>query len=393
MLPHLVSRTIFSGSGYLSAFPGGAGFELSQRARHVVREVGVDTTADRALYCTRVRKTSDLSAREGWTRAHLISKDSQRAPLSIYLTYGTTGLIFLLLNAGRPIGKGLTVAEPILALRSVSCDPWLRTLVRLKDGRNLTALQIQQLYFEDCEREVRHGDFLPWAGEVVRHWGETLTALEKDPLRMARKLDPYYKLFVFDHELRRAGCTWSELRQALEVLAVLRMEYSASVIRALLAEEPNGLDAEEQAHFKDARTAAGLGQPGNLERLRLAVRLQHFDLHYHEVGGLYDRLSESGHLSGVVIGAADIEAATRQPPAGGRAALRGELIRALGGDGWVCEWRYLFHHRTGEFVDLRNPFGDQFRPSTWSRVVTDNATDPDVQEIAAQLSRLNATRR
>ena len=390
MLPHLASRTIYAGSGCLSAFAGGTGFELSQRARHVVHTVGGDTTSERALFCTRIRKCSDLSAAEGWTRAHLISKDSQRAPLGIYLTHGTTALLFLLLNEGRRVGVGLELENPIVALRAISCDPWLRKRVRLADGRSLTALEIQQLYHEDCAREVQRGDLPPWAGAVVRHWGETLAELAKDPLRMARKLDPYYKLFVFDHELKRAGRNWSELREALESLSVLRADYPASVIRALLAEEPNSLDAEEQSQYGDAWAAAGLGRPGTLEKLRLAVRLQHFDLHYHEVGGLYDQLADSGHLPRVVVGTEDVEKATREAPPGGRAALRGELVRTLRDEGWVCEWRYLYHARTGEFVDLRNPFAGQFRPGYWPRVYSDNAMDPDVQEIAAQLSRRGA---
>ena len=66
-----------------------------------------------------------------WTRIHLIGKDSQRAPLGIYLTHGVTGLLFLLLNEGKSLGAGLDVEDPVQALRAVSSDPWLRTRVRL----------------------------------------------------------------------------------------------------------------------------------------------------------------------------------------------------------------------------------------------------------------------
>ena len=41
-----------------------------------------------------------------WTRAHLIAKDSQRAPFGIYLTFGTTGLLFQMINDGRKVGRG-----------------------------------------------------------------------------------------------------------------------------------------------------------------------------------------------------------------------------------------------------------------------------------------------
>lgn len=387
LLPHLATRTVYAGAGCLSARPEGIGFELSQRARHVLKPVGGDTTGDRPLFGTRVRKVSDGSANQGWTRAHLISKDSQRAPLGIYLTYGVTGLLFLLLNEGHSVGKGLELKDPLAALRAISLDPWLRVRVGLADGRRLTALEVQQCYLEECEHVVQGGTLPPWAGEVVRHWGETLATLAKDPLRMARKLDAYYKLFVLDHELGRAGCSWGELHEALKALAFLRLEYSEAIVRGVLAEDASALDEEERQHFDEALGKAGLRQAGKADKLRLAVRLQQMDLQYHEVGGTYDQLAGSGHLQSVVLKPEEIETASRQAPPGGRAAVRGELVRAMRDPGWLCEWRYLYHPATGEFVDMRNPFGDRFEPSTWTRLAIAHSEDPDVQEIAAQLAR------
>jgi hypothetical protein len=382
----MVSRTIYAGSGCLSGYEGGMGFELSQRARHIQTAVSADTTADRPLFCTRLRKVSDGSVSRGWIRAHLISKDSQRAPLGIYLTHGVTGLLFLLLNEGHTLGAGLAIDDPVEALRAVSSDPWLRTRVRLLDGRRLTALEIQQSYLEQCERLV-HGSGLPdWAGDVLRLWGQTLATLAKDPLRMADKLDPYYKLLVFDHELGRAGCGWGDLKLALQTLTSLRLEYASRTIEAILAEDPRVLDEDERDQYEDALARFGPLDDGKLERLRLAVRLQQFDLLYHEVGGLYDQQAAAGQVHRF-LRQEEIDRATREAPAGGRAAIRSELIRQMRDPGWLCEWRYLYHEDTGEFVDMRNPFGTSFQPCNWTRLLTDQAQDPDVQEIAAQINR------
>src|SRR5262245_27495822 len=387
LLPHMVSRTIYAGSGCLSAYEGGMGFELSQRARHIQTAVSADTTADRPLFCTRLRKVSDGSTSRGWIRAHLISKDSQRAPLGIYLTHGVTALLFLLLNEGHTLGHGLAIVDPVQALREVSSDPWLRTRVQLLDGRRLTALEIQQSYLEECERLLPDSGLPEWTGEVVRHWGETLATLAKDPLRMARKLDPYYKLLVFDHELGRAGCGWSELKLALQTLAALRLEYTSKVLEAILAQDTHRLNEDENGRFTDAVARYGPFDGDKLDQMRLAVRLEQMDLLYHEVGGLYDQQSASGHLESGAVSREDVERATREAPVGGRAAVRSELIRQMRDAGWLCEWRYLYHEDTGEFVDLRNPFGNSFQPCTWTRLLTDQANDPDVQEIAAQISR------
>ena len=78
--------------------------------RHLVHDIGPETTHSRSIFCTRVRKTTDSSS-SGWTRCHLIAKDSQRAPLGIYLTFGTTGLLFWILNHGGKVGRGLRTGQ------------------------------------------------------------------------------------------------------------------------------------------------------------------------------------------------------------------------------------------------------------------------------------------
>src|SRR5258708_19398731 len=112
------------------------------------------------------------------------------------LADGVTGLLFVLLNQGHSFGAGLQLEDPLDALRKVSCDPRLRVRVRLVDGRELTALEIQQSYLDEVEPIVRAGSFPEWTLDVLRHWGETLATLAKDPLRMARKLDPHYNLLA-----------------------------------------------------------------------------------------------------------------------------------------------------------------------------------------------------
>ena len=91
----------------------------------MTRLTGMKTTHDRAIFCTRANKHTDTS-RDGWTRAHLIVKDSQRTAFGNYLTYGITGLLFWILNHGGSVGTGLQLENPVRALRKVSRDPWLQ---------------------------------------------------------------------------------------------------------------------------------------------------------------------------------------------------------------------------------------------------------------------------
>jgi len=382
LVPHIVSRLIYAGAGCLSARPGCEGFELSQRARHLRQVIGTDTTSNRPIFGTRLRKASDHGPGT-WSRAHLIAKDSQRAPFGIYLTFGTTGLLFQLINDGWKIGQGLALANPVQAAQTIACDPWLRAKVLLADGRELTALDIQEAYLEECEAAVQLGGCPAWAPEVIAHWRATLDGLRADPLRLANRLDPYCKLLVFGHELERAGTTWAQLHDALTTLAKLRERYPADVIRALLADAPRDLPSEGRPLHAAAVKEAKANHPGVLDRLRFAVRLQALELNYHELGGLYDRLSAAGQVQPVVLTPADIDEATKGAPPGARAEVRADYVQTCAGDGWVCDWRYLYHGATRTFVDLRDPFTTERKVDCIENLLATKGQDAELRELLA----------
>jgi hypothetical protein len=386
LMAHLVSRTLYAGAGGLSAHPAGVGFELSQRARHMGETVGDDTTGDRAIFSCRVRRDYDQSG-AGWTRIHLIGKDSQRAPLGVYLTFATTGLLIERINRGQKVGVGLALAEPVEALQAISRDPWLRVRVPLADGRKLTALEIQALYLEECERAVQHGGLPEWAAEALGHWRQTLADLQRDPLRLADRLDPYCKLLIYEHELLRAGLDWPDLQQALATLADLRRHWADEVVSAVVAENPEGLNEDQRGGYDDALDRA---RGAGLERLRFAVRLQALDMHYHELGGLYDRLRQAGRLRDVVVEPGDVERASREPPPGGRAALRGGWIRGHCEAGWRGDWQYLWHPSSGQCLDLRDPFSGVQRLAQLPAVSSGEAHRVYVPDLLATAARTAA---
>jgi hypothetical protein len=366
LIPHLVSRIIYAGAGCLSGRPGSIGFELSQRARHIAVPIGADTMDVRPIFCTRVRKASDGGG--PWTRAHLIGKDSQRSPFGIYLTFAATGLLFTLLNEGVSVGDGLELADPVQALQDISRDPWLRVQVPLADGRRLSAIEIQECYLRECESA---SDKLPdWAPEALRHWRQTLAAMARNPLELADRLDPYCKLLLFQHELKRAGYDWPDLQLSLQTLRNLRYTYSQCVVAAVLAgaELPvneriveGKVERQHDGIFHDAALLDIENSGTDLQRMRFALRLLALDLGYHELGGLYDRLHTLGKVRSVILSKLDVERATQQAPPGGRAALRSRGIKMYDATGWVCDWQYLFHAGTSQCLDLRDPFASERR--------------------------------
>ncbi len=364
LVPHLVTRLPYAGAGRLSTHAEGAGFELSQRARHLVRVVGAETTHDRAIFCTRVRKNSDRSG-EGWTRAHLISKDSQRAPLGVYLTFGVTGLLFWMLNQGFVPREPVKLANPVAALHAVSLDPHLRRPLTLADGRQLTPIEIQRRYLADCEAFATSHELPPWGLEVLMHWRAVLSVLSEDPLRLAGKLDAYTKLAMYEHQLQRAGHTWAQVQQALVLQARLRQACPEGMLQALVMQDPGALAAEHRPLYSAALAMVQANGDGALDHLRFALRLQVLDLRYHELGGLYDELHDAGHADAVILDAAAIENALTTPPAGHRAARRGELVRLHHGDShWAAGWQTVVNRTSREGFDLSNPFDSKGLPIT-----------------------------
>jgi len=359
LIPHLVSRLPYAGAGCLSAHDQGMGFELSQRARHMTRLTGPETMHDRAIFCTRAWKPSDVS-QHGWTRTNLLSKDSQRCSYGMYLSYGVTGLLFMIMNQGHTIGRDVQLKDPLAAMRSYSLDPWMQTKVPLGNGKLATAIDIQRAYFDEAEPFVRRGEFPDWTDELLGHWSATLDQLQKSPLDLAAKLDPYLKLAIFDHQLTRVPTTWAALRQAIQLLDEMRLTAPESVVDALLVESSAGLERGTPKALYDQLASLRKTKRVDMDRLRFAVRLQALELNYHELGGLFDLMAADGLVDPVVVTPDDVERAIHRPPAGGRAEARSKSITEFHGqDDWVCDWQYVINHNEETWVDLRDPFSNR----------------------------------
>jgi proteasome accessory factor A len=360
LVPHLVTRLAYAGSGCLSAHDQGFGFELSQRARHLRCVTSEDTTHGRAIYCTRIRKRTDRS-HTGWTRAHLIGKDSQRAPLGAYLTMGATGLLFWMLNHGFIPRGDVVLAEPVRALRTVSADPWFQKKLRMIGGGEMTALEIQERYLADGEAFARRGPMPEWGAELLERWRATLDDLRADPSRLAGKLDAYTKLALYDSAMRREGFEWSEVHRGLKLLTRLRHGFVDGVVDRLVREgaAPQGGDDESMRAARSIVLADGRGA---LDRLRFVLRLQMLDMKYHELGGLFDDFCCAGQIDDSVATEADVTRAMAAAPPGGRAARRAELIRLHAGEaGWAANWQTVHQPFSGAEFEMTNPFDAEAR--------------------------------
>jgi hypothetical protein len=375
LIPHLVTRLPYAGSGCLSSARSGLGFELSQRARHLTRITSESTTADRGIFCTRVRYERDHSPM-GWTRAHLIGKDSQRAPLGTYLSFGVTALLFWVLNHDGQLGAGLALRDPLETLWSISRNPSLDKTVRLADGRMMTPVEIQLVYLEECQTFARNHELPDWAGEVLQRWQATLAQLADNPLDLAGQLDAYTKLWIYQHELDRLGFTWSDVLIGQQLVKQARTNAPPALVQALIHDSPELLRAQHRGAFHKAKQLLAKNGDRALERLSLAVRMQALDFEYHKLGGLFDELAAAGLVDTSIAPDESVAHAMSEPPPDTRAAARGALVREHHRvPGWAAAWSEVIGAKGEQLLLLDDPFSAGMRAasrtdaSRWTRAL------------------------
>ncbi|WP_182523374.1 depupylase/deamidase Dop [Nocardioides dongkuii] len=222
LTPFFVSRQVVTGAGRVGIGQDGRadGFQISQRADYFEVEVGLETTLKRPIINTRDEPHADP---EKYRRLHVIIGDANLAEVSTYLKVGTTSLVLAMIE-DRFIPVDLSVDGPVAALRAVSHDPTLRQTVTLKDGRRLTAVQLQLEYLDLARKYVedRYGaDADAQTVDVLARWESVLDRLERDPMSLARELDWVAKLQLLEQYRQRDGLDWDDAK-----LQLIDVQYS-----------------------------------------------------------------------------------------------------------------------------------------------------------------------
>jgi len=220
LVPFFVTRQVFAGAGRvgIGAESRGHGFQVSSRADFFEVEVGLETTLKRPIINTRDEPHADA---EKYRRLHVIIGDANLAELSTYLKVGTTSLVLAMIEA-RFLPNDLSLEEPVEALQAISHDPSLTHTVRLRDGRRMTALEMQQSYLEHAQKFVaQRGEGDEQTDDVLRRWAEVLEDLAIDPMRCADRLDWPAKLRLLEGYRSRDGLDWGDSR-----LKLVDLQYS-----------------------------------------------------------------------------------------------------------------------------------------------------------------------
>ncbi|WP_377268360.1 depupylase/deamidase Dop [Peterkaempfera sp. SMS 1(5)a] len=222
LTPFFVSRQVVCGAGRVGIGQDGSahGFQISQRADYFEVEVGLETTLKRPIINTRDEPHADA---EKYRRLHVIIGDANLSEISTYLKLGTTALVLSMIEDGF-INVDLAVDQPVRTLHQVSHDPSLQRLVTLRNGRTLTAVQLQMEYCELAHKyvEERYGaDADEQTRDVLDRWEDVLGRLQRDPMSLSRELDWIAKKEILEGYRNRDGLGWDNPR-----LHLVDLQYS-----------------------------------------------------------------------------------------------------------------------------------------------------------------------
>ncbi|HEY3925143.1 MAG TPA: Pup--protein ligase [Acidothermaceae bacterium] len=183
LIPFLVTRQIICGAGKILATPRGAVYCVSQRAEHIWEGVSSATTRSRPIINTRDEPHADA---ERFRRLHVIVGDSNMSETTTLLKTGSTDLVLRMIEAGIVL-RDLTLENPIRAIREVSHDATGRRKVRLANGREASALEIQEEYLGKARDFVARRGPDPIATRVLDLWERTVTAVSTGDLSLVER--------------------------------------------------------------------------------------------------------------------------------------------------------------------------------------------------------------
>ncbi|MDE3107999.1 MAG: Pup--protein ligase [Acidobacteriota bacterium] len=297
-IPFLISRQIFTGAGKVVTNARGTAYSMSQRAEHIWESISSATTRSRPIINTRDEPHADP---EKYRRLHVIVGDSNMSEFATYLKVGTSAVVLAMIEDKTTVLRDYSMASPINALRDISYDLWSKEPVKLTNGRDLTALEIQEDLCERAESFLQSHQLPSDQVHAVKLWREVIEQYRSDPMLLADRVDWITKLQIIERERERTGVDLNDPKIAL------------------------------------------------------------IDLLYHDTNyerGLYYRRQAKGHVRRVVTDE-EIATATHTPPATTRAHMRGTFIQAA--KKWrrdyTVDWVHLkLNDEMQRTVLLKDPF-------------------------------------
>lgn len=156
IIPFLITRQIYSGAGKWLSNNKNQNFQISQRSDHMWESISSATTRSRPIINTRDEPHADP---DEYRRLHVIVGDSNMSQTTTNLKICSTEMILQLIEIGI-IDEEFTIENPIRALRDISNDLSFSKKFRLSTGKELTALELQEIYLDKIKDSPLYSEFI-----------------------------------------------------------------------------------------------------------------------------------------------------------------------------------------------------------------------------------------
>ncbi|MBI2194615.1 MAG: proteasome accessory factor PafA2 family protein [Planctomycetes bacterium] len=367
LTPFLITRPLFTGSGYLALEEEAPGLHLSQRAL-AIRSVAKIFWDDlnKPIYDLKNFIFEIGSPLRRHKRLHILFSDSNMSEVSQYLKVGTTGLVLKMIESGYDFGA-LEVRRPVQALRRVS-RLGHGALLDLRRGGQKSALQVQREYLAAARRFVSSS---PEAEEedrrIVDLWEETLHGLDENPMALCGRIDWVIKKRMMDAAILERT-TWHRFSQWGRIIEKLRsltgegQDFGDSSFDGLKA----AVGEEEFETLRRMAESAGLETEEFQFFYDLYYQVKKLDLRYHEIsgeGGYYGWLEQTQMVERITT-EDELEEARKKPPRFTRAHIRGHYV-SLSADrkyDVLVGWGKIRNRTLKRTIFLDDPFQHELEP-------------------------------
>ncbi len=306
LMPFFVTRQIYTGAGRVGGHEeilefgdsrhrrnDFVGFQISQRADHIVTEIYEWIQFSRAIINTRDEPLADYTK---YRRLHLLVGDSNMSEYATALKVGTTSVVLDLIEEGhRP--RDLSLSNAVQAIKEISRDETCQWIVELASGETISAIDLQREYLSLAQKILKGRDTdTDW---VLTEWESVLDDLEKHPESLIDRVDWVAKKWLLETFMEEEGLDWDD-----PWIESLDLEYH----------------------------------------------------HLHPQKGLYYELERQGHTRRVTTDE-QIHAAIRNAPKNTRAKARTLVMRYLSQNRLPCivDWNQIYFTHEEPF-EMKDPF-------------------------------------
>src|SRR5437588_2762958 len=216
LLCFLATRQIYTGAGRIgqahplafdfdlppSATP--VRFQISQRADHIVNDIYQWVQFNRAIINARDEPLAD---HRKYRRLHLLIGDSNMSPYATALKIGTTACVLSLLEEGR-LPRNLVLADAVQSTRDISRDTSEQWIVRLENGKTMSALDVQWEFHHLAQKHLRHSSAeTNW---LLENWGFVLEAIPDNRQALIGGVDWITKKWLLETFVQTEGLSWDD---------------------------------------------------------------------------------------------------------------------------------------------------------------------------------------